>query len=189
MNFLKIYIFIIFLCIFPQLLLNCSLAGYPSGKCQNAKLISSSAPFCSGYTTKFVCAPIEYTLWKNDYNIMKRDLTIQSFFIKNIEKILIQIFEANAIDYQSLLDSTNCYEKYKQFVCSFNFPPCNFEGCFFVILIKFAHFVYLEDQTIPLCESKCLDYVEACGLNSDLCVINFAEIQPGLNQTKECSIQ
>lgn len=187
MKFVKIFIFKIFLFIFPQSVLNCSIAGYPSGKCQYAELISSSAPFCSGYLTKFVCAPIEYKLWELDYNIMKRDLAIQSLFIKNIEKILIQIFEANAIDYKSLLDSTNCYEKYKQFVCSFNFPPCDFQGSLFILF--FFNFKYLEDQTIPLCESKCLDYVNACGLNSDLCVINFAEIEPGLNQTKECSIQ
>ncbi|KAL4478262.1 hypothetical protein ABPG72_016574 [Tetrahymena utriculariae] len=159
--FLQIFLAQFFGFIFVK---GCQLSGYESGICVDSTNYLKDISFCQGYLYTNICIPLERVVWPT-YTTNARDSYIKNVFIKQIEQRLIsEISKGVGV---ILLYNNQCYYAYKQFLCQWNFPPCDIR----------------DDQTLPICMSQCTSYYNACQSDSTSCELSYQQISPGLDST------
>ncbi|CAD8112420.1 unnamed protein product [Paramecium primaurelia] len=153
--------FILF--IISEITFGCQINGYESGVCSQRVQISDGVEFCNNELDDYVCVPEIRKLWP-DHTIENRDKEIRLDFVAYVRDRLVQ--EINGDVESVLIKDDTCYKAYKQFLCKWNFPPCD----------------AATNLTIPICQSSCTSYYENCGLNLTPCLQYFQKLKPGLDQ-------
>ncbi|CAD8119910.1 unnamed protein product [Paramecium sonneborni] len=141
----------------------CQINGYESGLCKQRFLISEDIEFCNTELNDYICVPQIRNLWP-EHTIQNRDKEIRLDFVSYVRDRLVQEINGE-IDIVLIKDDT-CYKAYKQFLCQWNFPPCD----------------STTNITTPICQSYCTQYYENCGLNLTPCLQYFQKLKPGLDQ-------
>jgi len=151
--------------------LTCQIAGHESGVCVSIGSVASQIPFCSKTLSGYVCVPQDYELWPS-FGIKYKDNLVQKIFMEKIEKVFLDEAATMSSTSMKLSTNTKCFSDYKTFMCNWNFPNCSPQ----------------EDRTLAVCLQLCLNYHSNCGLNEQLCNVNFDDA-PGLDTSCASSSQ